>query len=70
MGIGIATVTRMFGASGYPAWPRERRLRALAAMRAAPVGLLRDYLDFFEKMGTFVYYSRVEHELGVASPPE
>lgn len=65
MGVGIAAVTALVGASGYPRWPRARRLKWLARLRTGPVGPLRDFVEFYEKMGTFTYFSRVEHRVGV-----
>ncbi len=61
MGTGIAAVTVLVGLSGYPRWSRERRLAALDRLRTGPIGPLRDFVEFYEKMGTFTYFSRVEH---------
>ena len=66
MGVGIAAVTVLVGLSGYPRWSRARRLSALDRLRSGPVGPLRDFVEFYEKMGTFTYFSRVEHRV---TPP-
>lgn len=38
----------------------EQRRRHVALWRSAPIGFFRDYLDFWEKMGVFVYFSTLE----------
>ena len=47
--------------------PLAARRRQLAWMKSAPVGLLRDFAMFYEKMGSFVFYSILE-EAGEAVP--
>ena len=36
------------------------RQRCLDSWKRSPIGLLRSFTQFYEKMGTFVYYSHVE----------
>ena len=69
MGAGIAGVTFTAGVIGYPMWNRERRLRWLGRLRGGRVGPLRDWVEFFEKMGTFTYFSRLENLGSYAQPP-
>lgn len=61
MGAGITALTLALASTGYQRWPQDRRLGLLSRLRTAPVSPLRDFIEFYEKMGTFVYYSRVEH---------
>lgn len=46
---------RPFRSKALPA-----RRRQLAVMKNAPLGLMRDFAAFYEKMGSFVYYSILE----------
>lgn len=38
----------------------QQRQRQLRAWKNGPIGLLRTFVDFYEKMGVFVYCSTVE----------
>ncbi len=60
MGGGIVVLTRLYGVR-YAHQPRDRRLARLDAWRGSPVSFCRDFVEFWEKMGTFVYYSNLEH---------
>lgn len=53
MGTGITCLTMAYGATGsrIDTWRRSR------------IGPLRDFVEFYEKMGTFVYYSHVEKRM-------
>lgn len=61
MGLGMTALSGVFLGAGYTRAARPRRLARIEAMRRAPVSLLRDFVEFWEKMGTFTYWSRVEH---------
>jgi hypothetical protein len=45
------------------ALPIERRLSLLEDWRTAPLGPCRQFVQFYEKMGTFLYYSLVEESI-------
>ncbi len=60
MGAGMVALTTLFAGVGYPGLPRERRVARIERWRRGPVPLQRDFVEFWEKMGTFTYYSRVE----------
>lgn len=60
MGIGMLGLTAVFAGSGYVGLAKERRLRRIARWRASPISLQRSFVEFWEKMGTFTYWSRVE----------
>jgi hypothetical protein len=60
MGAGMVGLTVLFARVGYASAPREARLARLERWRRGPVSLQRDFVEFWEKMGTFTYYSRVE----------
>jgi hypothetical protein len=64
---GMMMLTVAFDLSAVPA--HGARFRALGVQhrgehlgrwKAAPVGVFRDFVDFYEKMGVFVYYSHIE----------
>lgn len=61
MGTGIVALTLLFGLGGYTRMPKAKRVRRIERWRRSPVSPLRDFVEFYEKMGTFVYYSRMEH---------
>ncbi len=70
MGIAIVILTWAFdfwgilhGGRRFRALGDRRRLRQLAAWRRAPLGPMRDLVEFYEKMGTFVFWSYREEEL-------
>lgn len=66
LSLGMQGMTLFFDAAGavsgrpfrFKSLPARRR--QLAVMKGAPVGLLRDFAAFYEKMGSFVYYSVIE----------
>lgn len=43
--------------------PVERRLALLEEWRGAPLGPCRQFVQFYEKMSTFLYYSLVEEAM-------
>lgn len=61
LGAGMTALTLVFGASGYRRWPRAQRLAWIHGWRTSPASPTRDFIEFYEKMGTFVYWSRIEH---------
>lgn len=67
MGIGMTALTGIFLGSGYPMLPKASRLRRIQRWRTSPISIQRDFVEFWEKMGTFTYWSRIEsrsHETG------
>ena len=60
MGIGMAALTGLFVGSGYVGLPKAWRVRRIARWRGSPISLQRSFVEFWEKMGTFTYWSRVE----------
>jgi hypothetical protein len=60
MGLGMMGLTTIFAGVGYPGQPRDARLARVEQWRHGKVSLQRDFVEFWEKMGTFTYYSRVE----------
>jgi len=43
----------------------EQQIQQVHQWKHSPIGSLRDFIDFYEKMGTFVYYCQLENtELG------
>lgn len=64
---GMQGMTLLFDAAGtlgggrpFRFKPMAARRKQLAWMKGAPVGLLRDFAAFYEKMGSFSYYSLIE----------
>ncbi|MFT5686712.1 MAG: hypothetical protein ACI8RZ_007668 [Myxococcota bacterium] len=49
--------------SGVAGLDNGRRTEMLGKWKVSPIGPLRQFVQFYEKMGTFVYYSCVEEEL-------
>jgi hypothetical protein len=49
--------------SGVVGLDNPARQELLARWKSSPIGPLRQFVQFYEKMGTFVYYSCVEEEL-------
>ena len=41
----------------------DERLQMLGLWKTSPIGPLRQFVQFYEKMGSFVYYSCVEEDL-------
>ncbi len=68
LGAGIKALSLVFAATGYPRWPLARRLGFIRAWRSSPLSPMRDFVEFYEKMGTFVYWSRVEHAAASEHP--
>lgn len=71
MGLGLAGLTMIFDSLAVSTSGRRfhqldegAQDRLLSRWRQAPGG--RDMVDFYEKMGTFVFYSLVEEERGHA----
>ena len=69
MGAGMVGLTAAFDLYGLLRTGRrfrkqrpEQRRAQLAQWKHGPVGLGRSFVDFYEKMGIFVYYSRMEEE--------
>lgn len=67
LGVGMLSAALLFDEGARAAGGRRfreldhrARLAWLDRWRGAPVGVLRDFVAFFEKMGVFVYYSHVE----------
>jgi hypothetical protein len=56
----------VFGRRPFRSLPPEARARVLNAWRRAPVGVFRTFVEFYEKMGTFVYFSE-KYESGEAA---
>ena len=71
LGSGMMGVTLMVGLAPIPTHgrpfhrlPMDERQARLRALKTAPVGVLRDFVLFYEKMGTFAYYCHVEEQEG------
>lgn len=60
MGMGMTGLTLLFARVGYTTLPREQRVARIERWRKGKVSLQRDFVEFWEKMGTFTYWSRVE----------
>ncbi|MES2644417.1 MAG: hypothetical protein V4850_33330 [Myxococcota bacterium] len=67
MGAGMAALTVLFVASGYTRLPKARRVARIESWRRSPISLQRDFVEFWEKMSTFTYFSRVEKAAHVES---
>ncbi len=70
MGLGIVVLTWVFewwgllhGGRRFRHLGAARQERQLRLWRRAPLGLMRDLVEFYEKMGTFVFWSYREREL-------
>ncbi len=68
MGLGIQLLTHVFdwwgllhGGRRFRSLSREQQQRQVSLWRRAPLGLMRDTIEFYEKMGTFVFWSYQEH---------
>lgn len=67
-GLGMFGVTLAFDAYGaarsggtpFRRLPLTERRARLDEWKASPVGLFRSFTQFYEKMGSFVYYSFIE----------
>lgn len=71
MGLGMQLLTVVFdlwglfhGGRRFRNLPRANRERQVALWRRAPLGLMRDTVEFYEKMGTFVFWSSREADHG------
>lgn len=69
MGLGIAALTLAFDADGvrfgggrFRDNPAEARLAQARAWRDSALPFLPDFMDFYGKMGVFVYWSHHEGE--------
>lgn len=49
-----------FGLRRFRALSLDRATRQLEHWRRLPVGPCRQFVEFYEKMGTFIYYSQLE----------
>jgi len=71
LGLPMAGATLVFDATGVLAGGRpfrfqteEGRRRVVALWRRAPISFFQDFLEFYGKMGTFIYFSEVAPEHG------
>jgi hypothetical protein len=71
LGLPISILTVVFDWSGlvtsakpFHSQDREQRRRLLKLWRSTPIGLFDSFVDFYEKMGTFVYFHLAEHRAG------
>lgn len=69
LGVPMAGATVVFDAMGilyagrpFRSQPTPSRHKQMESWRNAPIGFLRNYLDFWEKMGVFVYFSTLEEK--------
>lgn len=60
MGTGMVALTTLFASTGFVARDRTARVKRIERWRRSPISFQRDFVEFWEKMGTFTYYSRVE----------
>ncbi len=60
LGAGMQILTAMFLGSGYTFLPKASRVARIQRWRTSPLSIQRDFIEFWEKMGTFTYWSRVE----------
>ena len=51
---------RVRGGRRFRSLDHAERMAWLDLWRAAPVGVFRDFVAFYEKMGVFVYYTHIE----------
>ncbi|MDP2314269.1 MAG: hypothetical protein Q8P41_15310 [Pseudomonadota bacterium] len=63
LGAGMAVLTALFVGSGYMLLPKRMRVARLDRWRRSPFAVQRDFVEFWEKMATFTYFSRVEHAM-------
>lgn len=68
--LGMAGLTLSFAAyarartgRSVAALPVDQRLHLLESWRGAPLGPCRQFVQFYEKMSTFLYYSLVEEQM-------
>lgn len=58
---GMVALTLGFEAAGpFSALPLERRRRRLARLRALPLGPLKNFTTFYDKMAPFIFWSVLE----------
>ncbi len=64
MGLGIQVLTVVFecwglltGGRRFSRLARPKRERQIQTWQGSPIGLMRDTVEFYEKMGTFVFWS-------------
>ena len=76
LGVPMASATVVFDLAGWVHAGRPFRRQGVDAQhkqmetwRNAPIGFFRDFLDFWEKMGVFVYFSTVEEKEGKEHRP-
>jgi hypothetical protein len=70
MGATLAFDLYGFAVGGRPfhSLPSDARRRQIRQWREAPISFCQDFLDFYEKMGTFVYFSERYGEGGLGAP--
>lgn len=63
LGLGMTALTIVFELTGPGHSQRDpqERVERVARWRTSRVGPCRDFVEFYEKMGTFVYFTQVEH---------
>ncbi len=58
---GMVALTLGFEAAGtFSSLPLERRRRRLARLRALPLGPLKNFSTFYDKMAPFIFWSVIE----------
>ena len=67
MSAGMLALTTLFeqggwatGGAPFSALSADRQATVLGAWRHSPIPFCRDFVDFYEKMGVFVYWSIIE----------
>ena len=67
LGAGMAMLTLMYESHGIARYGQamhalapEKRRRMFSRWKDSPVGPMRDWTQFYEKMGVFVYWSTME----------
>jgi len=59
--VGMVVLTLAFeGAGGFSTLPLERRRRRMARTRALPLGPLKNFTLFYDKMAPFIFWSVLE----------
>jgi hypothetical protein len=75
LGIPMMLLTVLFDAWGilrrgrpFHAQTLEERRAQMAAWRAAPFNLARSFVDFYDRMASFIYFSDLEEKAAHPSP--
>jgi len=58
--LAFAAQTTAAGGKPFSSQPAERQRALLDAWKYGPISLTRDFVQFYEKMGVFIWYSLVE----------